>query len=435
MKTSSSLLVTLSLTVRQAQAFPAHLSEAFLQLRGENEARLNSNGLPDCPFAKRQAVGITPPFNAQEQYVSNKGAHAFVAPSSKDLRGPCPGLNAMANHGYLPHNGVGTIDQFISGTMEAFGMGLDLATFLAIYGAVFDGDLTSYSIGGPTPSLLGLGGLLGQPQGLSGSHNKYEGDSSPVHGDLYQYGNNLPRTSQFSALYELGQQNGDSVDIGVLTSYRATRFAESVAQNPYFFYGPFSGIIVSSAAYSFIYRFMANKTAENPEGVLDGETLKSFYAITGDYPNFKVTPGHEKFPDNWYKRNPADYYTIPYLVEDALAMQLQHPELLSVGGNLGKTDSFVGVDPADLTGGVFNAGTLLEGNNAFCFATELVVQAAPDILSGLFKDVTSALNKLTSAVNVATSGLSCPQLTSIDKSKLQQFPGYTRLKSSGQYKA
>lgn len=107
----------------------------------------------------------------------------------------------MANHGYLPHNGVGTIQDFITGTQDAFGMGksvpletiahthvlkgVDLATVLAIYGAVFDGDLKSYSIGGPTPTLPLLG-LLGSPQGLSGSHNKYEGDVSPTRGDLYQ---------------------------------------------------------------------------------------------------------------------------------------------------------------------------------------------------------------------------------------------------------
>jgi hypothetical protein len=92
----------------------------------------------------------------------------------------------MANHGYLPHNGIGNMPDFINGCQEAFGMGVDLATFLAIYGAIFDGDLTSYSIGGPVPGLLNLGGLLGAPQGLSGSHNKYEGDVSPTRGDLFQ---------------------------------------------------------------------------------------------------------------------------------------------------------------------------------------------------------------------------------------------------------
>jgi hypothetical protein len=53
-----------------------------------------------------------------------------------------------------------------------------------------DGDLTKWSIGGPPPQSLlsGIGsgiGLLGTPQGLSGSHNKYEGDASPTRPDLY----------------------------------------------------------------------------------------------------------------------------------------------------------------------------------------------------------------------------------------------------------
>lgn len=91
----------------------------------------------------------------------------------------------MANHGYIPHNGVATIQQYIDGTTKVFGMGVDLAGFLAVYGAIFDGDLTSWSIGGPAPG-IDLDGLLGVPQGLSGSHNKYENDVSPTRGDLYQ---------------------------------------------------------------------------------------------------------------------------------------------------------------------------------------------------------------------------------------------------------
>lgn len=36
------------------------------------------------------------------------GDHAFQAPDldNGDQRGPCPGLNALANHGYIPHDGV-----------------------------------------------------------------------------------------------------------------------------------------------------------------------------------------------------------------------------------------------------------------------------------------------------------------------------------------
>ncbi|KAF8150498.1 Cloroperoxidase [Mycena galopus ATCC 62051] len=34
-----------------------------------------------------------------------KSRYGFIAPMPTDLRGPCPALNALANHGYLPRNG------------------------------------------------------------------------------------------------------------------------------------------------------------------------------------------------------------------------------------------------------------------------------------------------------------------------------------------
>lgn len=39
-----------------------------------------------------------------------------------------------------------------------------------------------------------------------------------------------------------------------------------IAKNPDFYYGAFGGILVSQAAFTFIYRFMSNKSAEYPEG-------------------------------------------------------------------------------------------------------------------------------------------------------------------------
>ena len=69
-----------------------------------------------APNEKRQTPLSIPPFDAAAQYVSNQGDHKFVAPGPTDQRGPCPGLNAMANHNYMPHNGIATIEQFIDGT-------------------------------------------------------------------------------------------------------------------------------------------------------------------------------------------------------------------------------------------------------------------------------------------------------------------------------
>lgn len=74
---------------------------------------------------------------------------------------------------------MATWEEIATVTTNVFGLGSDIATFLAVYGAIFDGSIVSltpgYSIGGPvagSQSILGGAGLLGTPQGLSGSHDK-----------------------------------------------------------------------------------------------------------------------------------------------------------------------------------------------------------------------------------------------------------------------
>lgn len=64
-------------------------------------------------------------------------------------KGPCPGLNAAANHGYLSRSGVTTLQETITGLGALYGMSPDLAGFLAAYGIIFDGDIVegTWSIG------------------------------------------------------------------------------------------------------------------------------------------------------------------------------------------------------------------------------------------------------------------------------------------------
>lgn len=172
---------------------------------------------------------------------------------------------------------------------------------------------------------------------------------------------------------------------------------------------------------------MANHTAANPEGILNQDVLKSFFAITGDGPgSFKHHPGQERIPENWYRRAFGDEYTIPYFNSDVLSFASQYPEILSVGGNTGTTNSFTGVNIGDLTGGVFNSQTLLEGNNLQCFAYQALQQGSPDILKGLFSDITKPLSMLTDQINSIIGGLGCPQLQKIDMSQFKKFPGYSQ---------
>lgn len=70
-------------------------------------------------------------------------------------------------------------------------MAADLGTFLAVYGAIVDGDGSTWSIAGVPHT------------GIAGSHGDYESDSSPVRGDLYQYGSNVNvQLSQFKTVSE-----------------------------------------------------------------------------------------------------------------------------------------------------------------------------------------------------------------------------------------
>jgi len=193
--------------------------------------------------------------------------------------------------------------------------------------------------------------------------------------------------------------------------------------NPYFFNGPFSGVLVQPAAYTFIYRFMGNKSAEFPEGYLNGDVLKSFFSITGESESFVWKEGYERFPDNWYKRAIGDEYTIPFFMSDLNAAALQYPQFLDIGGNTGKVDTFAGIDVKNVSGGVYNLQTLAQGNNAACFAFQFAQQTAPDVLKGLFSSLTAPLAQLNDAFEKVFAEISCPQLQSVDTSQFANYPG------------
>jgi len=361
---------------------------------------------PINTFSERQLVNV-----------SKGSGHEYVAPGPNDLRGPCPGLNALANHNFLPHNGYANILQYIEATQKVVGMGPRLAVFLSALGGALDGDILNWSIGG-TPSFAqgGATGVLGN--GLVGSHNKYETDASPTRPDLYESGNNYKTVpSQFQQLIDVS--HGGEVTLDSLTAFRSDRFDTQIRNNPAFFNGPFSGLLVQPAAYTFIYRFMANHSAEFPAGRLDYSTIMSWFGITGQSGNFQATQGGERIPENWYRRAFEYPYELEYFLSDVVNAAALHPKFLSVGGNTGTTNSFTGVDAEDLSGGVFNNASLLQGNNLACYVYQLSAQAKPDILLG-------ALNQLTSAIEGVIGRLGCPKLQATDAKLLNQFPGYTR---------
>lgn len=150
--------------------------------------------------------------------------------------------------------------------------------------------------GTPTVAQGGLTGPLGN--GLIGSHNKYESDASPTRPDLYEAGNDyITQSSQFQDL--INHCPNGYVDLDCLTDFRSYRFDQQIQNNPYFFNGPFAGVAVQPAAYTFIFRYMANHSVEYPTGYLSYDTISSWFGIQGTNGNYKAMQGQERIPDNW----------------------------------------------------------------------------------------------------------------------------------------
>ncbi|KAG1750444.1 Chloroperoxidase [Suillus paluster] len=90
--------------------------------------------------------------------------HPFIPATPGDRRSPCPALNALANHGYLPRNGQNIgFWHLICAVQEVYNLSFILAALLALAGILFCGhafrlDLDALAI-----------------------HNKIEHDASLVH--------------------------------------------------------------------------------------------------------------------------------------------------------------------------------------------------------------------------------------------------------------
>lgn len=262
--------------------------------------------------------------------------------------------------------------------------------------------------------------LTNRPR-ILGSHNNYETDSSPLKSDLSQYGSNTKLVmSQFFSLYNRQPDASTAnYNLEVLRDFRKERYYESIAKNPNFAYLPFSGIEVSQAAFTFIYRFMANKSAENPEGVLNKEVLKSFMSISGPEDNLKWTPGNERIPDNWYKRNAADEYSVPYFEADILYFAETVPEVLGLGCNKGAVNTFSPIDPSQLTSGAYTAQQIAK--SPLCFAAAFAKVEIP-LITGL---ATSSLGPLNTLLDGLTTGMNCAKIGSVNQTALTACPGFS----------
>ena len=92
-------LLSLGLTV---QGFPQLAPEAATAGHGPGHG--GPGGPRPPPHGAVMPPNPPPPPTFLGAKLVNDRAHPFRAPKPSDLRGPCPGLNTLANHGVSPIN-------------------------------------------------------------------------------------------------------------------------------------------------------------------------------------------------------------------------------------------------------------------------------------------------------------------------------------------
>ncbi|KZT33639.1 Cloroperoxidase [Sistotremastrum suecicum HHB10207 ss-3] len=232
-------------------------------------------------------------------------AHPFQAPGPNDQRGPCPGLNTLANHGYLPRNGIASFEQIITAVREGFNMEHDLAGALAGFAMLARGNafLDLVSIGGVSPLIPVLPGAIDGPKPPGGiaTHGRFEGDVSMTRQDAAIGDNVHFQDSLYDELLLYVGKFGDNspvtgnssiVTTKVMQEFKFARFVEDQIKNPVLQYHAGRNSLSYGEA-AFVLNFFANGT----DGTLSTPVMGSFFR-------------NQTFPDDWYRRSSPGNITL-----------------------------------------------------------------------------------------------------------------------------
>ncbi|KAF2764722.1 Cloroperoxidase [Teratosphaeria nubilosa] len=218
----------------------------------------------------------------------------YTPPGAGDVRSPCPGLNTLANHGFIPHNGKNmTIPVLLVGLAEGMNMGADFTT----------------AIGGA--------GLLSSPDPLAGSfdlndldqHNfPIEHDASLSRQDAY-FGNDYsfynPNWQQVLSYYK----GRTYTDIKSSSDARYGRYNDSLTRNPTCTFGAREFVL----AYGESALYLQTMSSPLSDGVARIDWTREMFE-------------NEKLPYNLGWRPSAEPITLVSLGEQVLQLYLAGPE-------------------------------------------------------------------------------------------------------------
>ncbi|KAJ4393414.1 hypothetical protein N0V93_002624 [Gnomoniopsis smithogilvyi] len=150
----------------------------------------------------------------------DEATYPYQAPTSTDVRSPCPGINAAANHGILPRDGKNIdLDTLAKGLYTAYHLDYDAGVYVGSIGikASSTGNASTFNLDDlaqHTPQVL-------------------EHDGSMSRNDSY-WGDNLSFNDQAYARTLANWGDVDTITFAVAAAERKARVAYGVETNPEF---------------------------------------------------------------------------------------------------------------------------------------------------------------------------------------------------------
>ncbi|KAJ6582238.1 Cloroperoxidase [Mycena capillaripes] len=160
------------------------------------------------------AVATADEISPSQALLDAGGNHGWIAPTATDVRSPCPGLNTLANHGYLPRTGKNiTIPMILNAASDALNVNADTILPFAKFGLLSGDEDVSLNL-----DALKLHGLL-------------EHDASISRGDA-ALGDNLHFNETLFMVLADANPGVDYYNVTSAGQVMRARLADSLANNP-----------------------------------------------------------------------------------------------------------------------------------------------------------------------------------------------------------
>ncbi|ORY86707.1 Chloroperoxidase, partial [Leucosporidium creatinivorum] len=332
-------------------------------------------------------------------------AHPFQNPPPGAQRGGCPGLNLLANYGYIDRSGVTDVGKLLFALQEGLGLAPDLAGFLVAisFRGLTDPTTLKMSIGRTTSATSGLlTSLLGAaavPGPFSPeSHNKFDHDGSLAFDDAYftpgGYTDRSNGTLWAHRVALAKNEFGGLFGVDWVARTRYDEYKTCVQNNPECAWTVVTQLEFYAAT---CFTFLVMPTTL-PDGSLGDPTV----SVVDTFSGFKLQNGKyikvpEKLPvgsDGIWRRRDVPLSLLE-IVEAGLNSYLQYPVVF--GSNDGSTNSFI-VDSRQLNTENITPSAVI------CLLYNEIVENVPSSFGVLQDQVVALVNLLLAPAMV---GLSC----------------------------